>query len=182
MGPVEGVGRQVVGRLLVFAAVVSLLPPLLSAMDGWPSRFSAAGFLGKPDGSYVWDRAPANLLLIPGLPGRRPASFAVTVGSQKASSREHLDLTTPEMIKLAIGTLRGPQASLAFEYVTQGAEVKPTALREAMSHWAETATWSSIGEESRPEALKPVKGWFIVGARTYTSGTYVTVGVLHPLP
>lgn len=166
--------------LIVVALLMGFQHTPIAAQD-LMSRLRAAGFKSLPDGTYEWSKGAAALHLVPGLPLRRPACLEVQVGTRKETSAAHLDLTTPEMVRLAVETLRGPEASLAFEYVVQGSVAKPAALREAMIHWAETAPWPTIGEQSKPEALAGFEGWLVVGSRTYKPRTGLTFGIARPV-
>jgi hypothetical protein len=173
--------RQLLVRVLVLAGFLTGSQRTPVAAEDLIPRMRAAGFKSLPDGTYVWSKGAAAVHLVPGLPLRRPACLEVQVGTQKEGTAAHLDLTTPEMVRLAVETLRGPEASLAFEYVVQGSAVKPSALREAMIRWAETAPWPTIGEHSKPEALAGFEGWLVVGARTYKPGTRLTFGIARPV-
>jgi hypothetical protein len=162
------------GSLLVFVS-----RPIPEAVD-WPARLGSAGYKMRPDMSYECDKPPVTFLLIPGIPGRRAASFEVRVGTRRKSSREHLELTTPEMVRLAVASLTRSEASLGLEYVVQASSASPAALRDAMIRWAEAAPWSEIGEKWKTEPLKGFEGWFVTGGRTFMTGTYVAFGVAHP--
>ncbi len=145
------------------------------------SRLSAAGFKPQGDGTYVWSKGPVALHLVPGLPLRRAAALEVGVRTLKETTSAFLDLTTPEMVHLAVETLRGPEASLAFEYVAQGSAAKPTALRDALIHWAETANWPTIGEKSKPVQLEGFEGWLVMGFRSFKPTTQIEFGIGRPL-
>ena len=167
--------------MVVEGAIAAVSPTPAASVD-WGVRLRDAGFAEKADGSFVWDRDPLNLLLVPGSSRAAPTQFAVTVGKQASSSREQLDQGTPELVRLAIEALRGPRASVAFEYLGQLGSVEHAALRDATIRWAETASWSSISAEPRPQPLKGFDGWYILGARTFQGGTYVMIGVLWRQP
>lgn len=169
-----------VGLLILAAFLMGLRPTPLAAQD-LESQLRAAGFKPRPDGTYTWSGEAAALHLVPGIPLRRSASLEVQVGTPKETSATHLDLTTPEMVRLAVETIRGPEASLAFQYLVLGSKAKPSALREALIHWAETAPWPTIGEHSPPEALAGFEGWLVAGVRTYKPATHLGFWIARPM-
>ena len=168
-------------NLLLACGIAALLAQPAQAAEDLLTRLKAAGFKTTPDQTYVWTNAPVMLHLVPGLPLRRPACLEVQVGTRRESTSESLNLNTPEMVKLAVETLRGPEAALAFEYVVQGSPAKPLALRDAMIRWAEAANWLAIDENSKPVALDSFQGWLILGLRRFKPHTTLVVSVARPL-